>query len=280
MSAKSDSFLTFKPGSWGEAIVALAPFLVFGAFPTFLGYLRLSDLIPHWLDVVIALSMLGLFLSLFGIGIIKGLPRWFLPYLGLPLPLFSVYIFFNLVSNPPYEVQLVSTAPWLLRQFIDQGQVWIGLLAVAVFLVLITRILPPLQPFYWRLRRDWTYLSFILYGATLFALVLTFDDYINEEPYQIASMLLLAGGGWFYLRGTHPWPRFFALFAGLTLAMAVAAIGKAILYSSPNWPYPRHFTWQTEAMSTVIMGVWLGIAITGPVLLNLIPDPAKYLHTE
>ncbi len=276
MLTKISSFLTFDPGSWRETIAVLAPFLVFGAFPTFLGYLRLSHLIPHWLDVGIALSMLGLFLSLFSIGIIKGVPRWFLPYLGLPLSLFSVYIFFDLVSSIWYRGPSPYTMPGiLLRQFVNQGQLWIGLLVAAIFVILITSLLPSFRPFHWRLRQDWTLLSFILYGATLFALVLTFDDYINEEPYKIASMLFLAVGGWCYLRSTHAWQRFLALFIGLTLAMMTAAVGKAILYSSPTWPYPRHLTWQTEAMSTIIMWGWLALIIAAPILVKYLPGLHK-----
>ncbi len=92
MTTDKDSLLTFEPGSWREAVAALAPFLLFGAFPTFLGYLRLATIVPHWLEIVLALNLLGLFLSLFVIGVIKGFPRWFLPYVGLPLS-FSVSTF-------------------------------------------------------------------------------------------------------------------------------------------------------------------------------------------
>ena len=84
--------------------------------------------------------------------------------------------------------------------------------------------MPPLRPFYQRLRRDWTLLSFLLYGSTLFVLVFAFDDYINEEPYKIAAMLLLVAGGWLYLRSARPWQRLLALSAGLTLGMTVAAV--------------------------------------------------------
>ena len=71
MSTKDD-FLTFEPGSWRETIAALAPFLVFGAFPAFLGYLRLSTIAPKWLEAVLALSLLSLLISLFVIGTVKG----------------------------------------------------------------------------------------------------------------------------------------------------------------------------------------------------------------
>lgn len=275
MTTERGSLLNFEPGSWREAMAALAPFLLFGVFPTFLDYLRLSTIGPKWLEIVLALSLLGSLLSLFVIGVVKGFPRWFLPYVGLPLTLFSVYIFSDLVSSLR-NVLIMPADPWFLVQFAYQGQLWIGLLAAGLFVVLITRTLPPWRPFYWRLRRDWTLLSFIMYGATLFALLFTFDDYVNEEPYKIVAMLLLAAGGCFYLRGAHAWQRLLALFTGLTLAMIVAAAGKVILNSSQNWPYPRDFTWHTEVICTVIIWGWLVVVILTPVLLNLLPRPDKH----
>lgn len=107
----------------------------------------------------------------------------------------------------------------------------------------------------------------------MLALFFTFDDYPNDEPYAIIGMLLLAIGGWFYLRSRSPWQRLLALFTGLTLAMAVAAVGKAIIYAGPTWPYPhpRVFTWQTEAMSTVIMWGWLVLIMVAPILTKWLP---------
>ena len=273
MAAERGSRLAFDPGSWRETVVALAPFLL-GVFPTALAYLPVTG-VPQWLEVVLALSLLGLLLALVVIGIVKGVPRWFLPYLGFPLALFSVYGAFGLVRNW-HGALLNPWDSWILRQTAHQGLLWIGLLAAAFCVALITRIVAPLRPFHWRLRRDWTLLPFALYGASLFALLLTFDDYADEEPYKIAAMLLLAAGAWLYLRSDRPWRRSLALFIGLTSAMAVAAAGKAILYSSPNWPRPRHFTWQTEAMSTVIMWGWLTLAIFASGLLGLLAHPDNH----
>ena len=285
MAAERGSRLTFDPGSWREALAALAPFLIFGALPTALGYLRLTG-VPQWLEVVLALSLLGSLLALLVIGIIKGFPRWFLPYLGFPLALLSVYGAVNVMRAIMRIWHGALLIPWdswdslIARETAYQGLLWIGLLAAALFVALVTRIVAPWRPFHWRLRRDWTLLPFALYGATLFALLLTFDDYAGEELYKIAAMLLLAAGGWFYLRTVRPWRRSLALFIGLTLAMAVAAAGKAILCSSPNWPYPGHFTWQSEAMSTVIMWGWLTLAIFASGLLGLLPHPDNHPQPE
>jgi hypothetical protein len=220
----------------------------------------------------VAVALGGALLALLVLGLIKGVPRWFLPYLGLPLALLSVYGAFDLVHDLPRTL-LTPERPWIVRQTVYQGPLRSAPLPAALGLALVTRVVGPLRPLHWRLRRDWTLLPFTLYGVPLFALFLTFDDYAREEPYRIAAMLLLAAGGWFYLRSARPWRRALALFIGLTLAMAVAAAGKAILYASADWPSPRHFTWQTEAMSAVIMWGWLVLVMSASGLLGLLPRP-------
>lgn len=263
------------PGSRREALAALGPFLILGALPPLMNYLHLAALMPNWLNTAFALGLIGLLGGTVLAGLLRGLPRWFLPYLGVALALFSVYGFFELLEGLPRALVHFSD-PWFWRQVAYQGSLWLGLPVMGLALLAAVGLLPPLRPFYWRVRRDWTLLSFSLYGAALFALFLTFDDYVNEEPYHIAAMLLLAAGGWFYLRGRRPWPRIVALLAGLTLAMAVAATGKAIIFASPDWPYPRFpFTWQSEALSTVIMWGWLVVAVLAPVLVTLLPGPAE-----
>jgi hypothetical protein len=151
---------------------------------------------------------------------------------------------------------------------------------MALFVVLVTRAVPVWHPLHRLLRRDGTLLSFSLYGAALFALSLTFDDYVGDRPYKIAATLLLAAGAWCYLRSARPWQRLLALFAGLTSSMAVAAVGKAILYANPSWHHSGLFTPRSEAMSTIIMWGWLVLAISAPALLILLPRSDGHPHAE
>ena len=276
MGTERASRLDFEPCSRRETLAALAPFLL-GAFSATLAYLRLNSFGPQWVEVAIALSLLGSLGSLIVIGVVRRFPRWFLPYLGAALSLLGVYVIAGPVSLL-FNVLTVPSEPWLFRQIIDQGLFWIGLLVAGLLVVLAARTLPPLRPFYWRIRRDWTLLSFVLYGTTLFALLLTFDDYQNKELYKTAALLVLAAGAWFYLQSAHSLQRLLALFAGLTLAMAVAAVGKAVLYSSPDWPSLRLFTWQTEAMSTVITWAWLVLVIFAPAWLGRLLPPDERLE--
>lgn len=272
MATERGSRFAFEPGSWREALAAVAPFVLLGAFPAAINALHLPAMVARWPGAVILISTLVLLLGVFVIGVIKGFPRWFMPYLGLPVSVFSAYVFFDMTRGLRRAL-VAPTASWLTGQIAYQGQLWVGVLATGLLVVLLARAVPPLHALYRRLRRDYSLLPFSLYGATLLGLFITFDDYVGEEPYLIASTLLLAAGGWWYLRSAGPRQRLLTLLLALTSAMAVAAAGKAILYSSPDWPYPRHFTWQTEAMSTVIMCGWLALGIMAPGLLALLRHP-------
>jgi hypothetical protein len=48
----------------------------------------------------------------------------------------------------------------------------------------------------------------------------------------------------------------------------------------PAWPHSHFFTWQTEAMSTVIMWGWLVLVIFAPALLDLLPHPDRQPHAQ
>jgi hypothetical protein len=95
------------------------------------------------------------------------------------------------------------------------------------------------------------------------------------------ASLILAAGAWVYLRSAHLWQRALALFAAITLSMAVAATGRAILYANPLlWPpaAPRSFTWQSEALCTVFLWGWLVAVVIAPALLRLLPHSDRSLQ--
>ncbi len=268
----------FAPGSWPESFAALAPFLLFGALPTLLGYFRILGDMPLWLDIFFVIVFWLSGLSLFVIGFAKRAPRWFMPYLGLPLPVVSLLVFNGLMDPEWRGFPSLVQAPWLARQFVYQGLLWGVLILLIILLFVLFGLIPRIRPFYNRIRDDWTLFSFILYGTAPFALVLSFDDYAGEEPYLFLAFLILAFGGWLYLRSNIPWKRFLSLFSGLALSMFTAAAGKAILYAGP-WPRPKYFTWQTEMMSTLIMWIWLALIMLLPLAINLLPGSKKHLQT-
>jgi hypothetical protein len=114
---------------------------------------------------------------------------------------------------------------------------WLGMLAALGIIVGLCALVPPLRPFYQRLRGDWTLAPFLLYGGALVMFLIDFDDYQHELPAVLLCMLWLAGGAWAYLHGTRPWQRLAALLAGATLAMATMGVGKWLIVPLQDWPF-------------------------------------------
>ena len=208
-----------------------------------------------------------------------GAPRWFLPYLGFEFSLINLFTH-TLVFPPSWSgFPFLQNASRFVRGFVYQGTVWIGVIVFVILTVFFAALIPKFHPFYRRLKDDWTLLAFVIYGAVPLAILLTFDDYQGEGLYVLIANLILAIGGWFYLRTRNPWKRYMILFIGLTLSMAVAATGKAIIYKY-FWVGIRHFTWQSETMGTVTLGIWLALFMLTPLALNLLPQAKSHSQTS
>lgn len=219
---------------------------------------------PGLKQVLIA-GLLLVVLALFVTGALKRFPRWSLPAAGF------VLAFLAYVSRAGWMEQQL---PWLNRSWLTtligyQMHIWILLLLTVLAVLLLAKVWRPLRSFYARVYQDWTLLSFELYGATLLALFFTFDDYLHEEIFVAVASVFLAAGAMAYLYCNRPATRTLALFAGFTLAMLVAAIGKGYLAATLAWPYPGWSTnWQTEVLTTVFTWGGLSAIIFSPVLLK------------
>lgn len=269
MSGKFFSRFDFVPGSCNEILAGTAPFLLFGAVPVFFSYLDNTVKLPMWMLIAFILILWISVISLYVIGFIRHVPRWFLVYLGLPLPVMALLIFNELMDPNWRGFPFLYRSSWYIRQFVHQGLMWGILILLVILLVLFSMMIPRLWPFYRRIRADWTLLCFLLYGAIPFIIVLLFEEFRNEEPYMILSFLVLAGGAWLYLTSDGPWKKFLFLFSGMTLSMLVTVIGQALLYES-SFPFTRFPEW-TTTMSTVITWLWLALFMFASLALNLFP---------
>jgi hypothetical protein len=269
MVGKFASRFDFEPGSRSETFAALAPFLLFGAVPVLFSYLDMRGIIPQWLAITFVILFWFLGLGLFVIGFKHQAPRWFMPYLGLPLPFISLLAFTTLVDPEWRGFPFLYEAPWFVKQFVHQGLLWAGLFVSVLLALLLIRFIPRLRTFHQRLRDDWTLLCFLLYGAGPLVIVFSFDEFKSEEPFLFLSFLMLAFGSCFYLRNTIPWKRFLSLLGGLTIAMSVAVMGQTLLHES-SFP-GTHFPLWTTTLSTVIMWMWMVIFMVISAAANLLP---------
>ena len=273
MLKRFGSHFDFVSGSFLEFFGALYPFfLLGGVLPLMTVLMRSNFLVPQSVLVngigILLVAILGILCL---IGLAKGLPRWSLPYLGFLISLFSVFQFGMWLERRrviPFDALYARS--WFLGQVAYQGMLWVGILVVIALLTVLIGFIPILH----RFKKDWTLLSLVIYGASPFALVFAFDEYVNEEPYEVIAFLLLAAGLWFYLRINDPYRRFWTLFGGLTASLFFAAVSKAFL-SSPLWPYEYYYyegyssSWQNEMMSTVIIWMWLALGMLIPFALKL-----------
>ena len=267
------SYFNFAHGSWREFLSALWPFLIFGLFSPLITLLSNLGLVDpgNTLADGIGIAFLAVLAILFLAGILSGLPRWFFPYIGFLLSiacLFGFSMYMDKWHALPF--QTLYSDFWFVDQIVFQGFLWGGLTLLSILFVVLTALFPFMR----RLKTDWTLLSFLLYGAVPFPLMLTFDDYLYDGGLSsFFAFLIFVAGIWFYLRTDDPRRRFWSLFGGMTLCLLFAAVAKAIIYQY-FWDGIREFTWWTEMMSTVIMWGWLALSMLIPLALQRVA-PSK-----
>jgi len=278
MLRKFGSHFNFTYGSRREFITAMVPFFWMGFILPLMNVLTSSGLLIPRSPVVngIGILLVACLGILFLIGLVTGLPRWSMPYIGFTAAIFSV----GMASS---SLELIRRRlPRLYEPYVSMGDFmfggtwWFGLLLVVILFVMLTRSIPALR----RYKDDWTLGCFVPYGAVPFALVLTFDAYRNDEPFIVLAFLILILGAWFYLRGEDKWKKFMMLFGGLTLSMFIGAAGKVFLLPMQDWLVhidPSY--WKVEVMATIIMWMWLALIMLIPIALNLLPWSKDHLQT-
>ena len=212
------------PGlSWRELLVALAVFLL----PAMMILANTRTSQPG--DISAGLLFLAVMIAA---GLLRGVPLWSLPYLGLILVVAGYLYLFQWIASlvSPALISNFTPGPWdrstyLLLTIISNGMLWMMLFCLTLLVVALLALLNRFQPLFSRTRQDWTMLSYILYGESVFALLFLFENHRFERSFIIASLLCLGVGLWFYLRSPARWKRLLALLGGLSLAMWIAVYG-------------------------------------------------------
>jgi hypothetical protein len=227
----------------------------------------------------------GLLTVLFFLGVYRGFPRWSLPYFGMALSAISFVFIFQWAADlvaPSIISRLGPVAhtegAHLLLQAFWAGLMWLSLFLLAFVVFGVMSLFRRFRTLLWRIRRDWTLVSYILYAGAMFMLALAFNQYRYEKPYAVASTFCLITGAWLYLRSSKRWKRTLSLLVGLTLAMWTAAVG---LWSGGYWQSLNN--WQGwgplenerwfEGFRVILAWGWMVIAISAPALLRFLPKP-------
>lgn len=267
-----------KPIRWWGVLAGIGIFLlpILGSIST--PFFNVS------VAIAIRLLLVAFILAVFLFAIFKGLARWCLPTIGLLLG--ALWMFGGLqfigswllpwMNNFVRDVNESFPYAW---EAIWNGVFWGGLYLISMLLVLISLLLPPLRPLYRRVRTDWTLVSFTLYGATLFALFIDWDEYTHEEVLVSLSYFFLALGAVGYLLSKTKTARMIWLLSAATMAMFTMAVGKFILVPLQDWP--MWFQWHSmesvrwfESLSSLIELGWILLVLLAPSLLMLLP-PVK-----
>jgi hypothetical protein len=235
------------PGSWGEALAAMLPFLAIGLLMALDPYRSQSASIV----VTYAAVLIGLGVPLIGLGVgwVKGFPRWSYPYGGFVLAVASLLLANNLdpwILNR-YDVwvnvfrRLPGLADVVFYLMFGRYNMWVLFLAMAAMALLLSRLWRPLRPLHRGAWHDWTRLSFGFYGVMPLVFVLAFYDVspTPRAPYLVASTVILAAGAVAYVRSSRTWQRTLALLAGMTLFCVVTTAGVATFYHLATWDMIR-----------------------------------------
>jgi hypothetical protein len=119
-------------------------------------------------------------------------------------------------------------------------KIWMGLLQQFIFLAVLVAIVVGLFrnfPGFQRwVRRDWSMLSFLLYGVAILPAAIGNDEYqLGLSPYEIASLLILVLGAMLFLLPPRRWQRVLPLVVASILSPAAMSLGLYQLFPVQPW---------------------------------------------
>ncbi len=198
--------------------------------------LTMLDEISGIVLIVLAVLLFALTLAIFISGMATRFPVWALPTMGMLSFIFYFYFFEILAQSSIY---LVITRP-LFGGWPEN--LWLKILLLVLFaivtaviismlLLIITAWIPGFRRW---VRRDWTQLSFFLYGLAIPPMFMN-DAYHYLAIYQGAAMLVLAAGAGVYLKTAGRWRRVLALVAAVLISQALAMVALYQSFPLEKW---------------------------------------------
>jgi len=265
---------------WGwRQLATCAPFIIVVFFLA-LTFLPLIQFVPVWVAAAVRIVILAFLVGLLLSGLVKGLPRWSLPTLGLALFIVTylvdggtgrLFAWFGLTyTRSPFTLQEKLTAA-----VVQSHLFLLPTLLVVLGLLAASFLMSGSWPFASLVRQDWSMLALIMYGWSL-PEVIFYDAYNPEiQPYELAAVLILALGLWVSLRQATPARGWLALAAAVALQAIVLAAGIYRLY--PGLPFGEHtlanHLWETS--QPMLVAVFTIAWMSAPALMSLLPRPRE-----
>lgn len=253
----------WSPSRWWQILMAAN--LVF--IPA---YAVITELFKTDLPGYVLLAFLAVMLVC---GLITRMARWSLPAFGLLFSFAGLFIMSQIMMNIAGLIFPIPTA-WndqnrLLYQFLGAVAMTGYFLLFNLACLGVIMLIPPLRPFLRRVWKDWTLLSFLLYGATPIFLIIGFDEYLYIEGYIFAASIALAIGAWGYLRSSRPAWRWAWLAAGIACSAIICAVGSWMVVPLQLWPDTPSESIRINETAGKLIGMAAQIAfISVPVLLK------------
>jgi len=277
----SNRLIDEKPLQHSELLAAMIIFIL----PLISIILTGNISLPEWTNYVLLVLFWGSIAFAIGLAAKRRIPRWSLPYLGFVLIIGVIIGGPDRISSWLYPLVLqvfgaMSVWPIFIRVIytgIFGFTMMLALLAGALVLVNLFRLLTFTRGVWQHIKEDWTQLSFLLYGSLVFSPVLLFEEIRYAEISKFTVWLCLALGAWLYLRSNETKQRILALIGGATGAMWSAAISYWILIPLQDWQRRslasmRELQW-TETGSVLLFSVIILATLLAPALLKFLPTP-------
>ncbi len=280
MQKRLDRWFTHEPGSWQEVLLAALPFLLLMGFPGILTVFSLEKSIPAVIGIGI-LSLIVVILATLGIiGLFVKLPRWALPYAGMPLALVAFVFMFTLGMRTLFLGD--SGTPWVLRMSGFLAIFLIVVLGLMLLCVWLSKLLTLTHPFYERVQSDWSLLSFMMYGGALVFLAGMYEDVVGAGWHVLITLIPLVLGIWVYLRDERMSRRLWTLVLSVTAAMGIALVANLQLTDgfSPTALQIGPLALNRVVLSVILTWLTCETMILAPLLLRFAVPPRQPVMAE
>ncbi len=228
--------------------------------------------------------LFGLLVLIWIAGLLKGFPSWALPSLGLILFIFAyvaeilsqglvllatrdILRIMGFISlDPPWSGYWPDSIPLRLLMY-----AWFNLIYVILTGLMVLGLLSVFRSLRELARKDWSLLSFLLFGL---AIPYTFldDEFRGLEIYEFLGISILALGALLFIILPGRRSRLLALLAAVLLALPVLALGKYSIFPAQEFATPNPTSRVWEALQPVLDLPALLIILCLPILIRWLPD--------